>query len=149
MLIDNDLPAYCADFPADGTLCLINTCEVYTVQSGDTCDSVAAAYNLTVVQLQAYNPNIDSGCYNFNRTIGYQICVNEPGQKYTIPTTTVGAATVFSTAAAVPTDIASNTTQNCGEYYVVAAGDDCDVITLAFGISLADFRVLNPGINVK
>ncbi|GKZ33625.1 hypothetical protein AbraIFM66950_003534 [Aspergillus brasiliensis] len=122
----------------------------YTLPPTTTTTSlVAAAYNLTVVQLQAYNPNIDSGCYNFNRTIGYQICVNEPGQKYTIPTTTVGAATVFSTAAAVPTDIASNTTQNCGEYYLAAAGDDCDVITLAFGISLADFRVLNPEINVN
>ncbi|OJZ87904.1 carbohydrate-binding module family 50 protein [Aspergillus luchuensis CBS 106.47] len=149
LLIDNNLPAYCADFPADGTLCLINTCEVYTVRSGDTCDSVAAAHNLTGVQLQAYNPNIDSGCYNFNLTIWYQICVNEPGQKYTIPSTTVGAATVFSTAAAVPTDIAYSTTQNCGKYYLVAAGDDCDVITLTFGIFLADFRVLNPEINVN
>lgn len=148
--MDNDLPAYCASFPTEGTLCLVDTCMVYTVQPGDTCNSVAAANNITVTQLQSYNPNIDSGCYNFNQTIGYQICANEPGQKYIAPNiTAVGAVTSFTTAAAVPTDIATNTTQNCGEYYLVAAGDDCDLITVKFGIALADFLVLNPELNAK
>ncbi|KAJ5936334.1 hypothetical protein N7454_005632 [Penicillium verhagenii] len=149
LLLDNGLPAYCASFPIDGSLCLIDTCTVYTVQTGDTCDSVAAANNITVVQLQSYNPNIDNGCYNFNQTIGYQICVNEPGQKYVPPTTTIGTVTSFSTAAPVPTDIATNTTEVCGQYYLVAAGDDCDLISLAFSISLADFLVLNPEVNAN
>ncbi|KUL81276.1 hypothetical protein ZTR_10505, partial [Talaromyces verruculosus] len=147
LLMDNALPAYCASFPTQGTLCLVNVCTVYTVQSGDTCNSVAAANNITVVQLQSYNPNIDSGCYNFNRTIGYQICVNEPGPKYTAPSTTVGSLTSFSTPAPVPTDVATNTTQNCGEYYSVVAGDDCNHIIVKFGIALADFLVLNPEVN--
>ncbi|KAL4860360.1 hypothetical protein BDV12DRAFT_191745 [Aspergillus spectabilis] len=113
LLTDNNLPAYCADFPTGGTLCLVNTCE-----------------------LQSYNPNIDSGCYSFNRTIGYEICVNKPGRKYAAPTTTVGQATTFSTPAPVPTDVALNTTQHCGKYYLVASGDDCgDGAQLQYNIS--------------
>lgn len=75
--------------------------------------------------------------------------MNEPGLKYVTPSTTVGSATSFSTPAPVPTNAATNTTQNCGQYYSVAAGDNCDHIIVKFGIALADFLVLNPEVNEK
>jgi hypothetical protein len=115
LLIDNNLQAYCANFSQNGTLCINNQCSVYTVVQGDTCDSVAAANNITIVQLQYYNPWIDTGCYNFNSTIGTQICLNEPGQKYQAPNVTIGSPTVASTAVSVPTNIATNTTTICGQ----------------------------------
>lgn len=150
LLMDNNLPAYCAKFPKTGTLCIKNKCKVYTVKEGDTCSSVSAAHEISTVQLRAYNPWIDAGCYNFNRTIGTQICVNEPGQKYVPPTTTSSpAASGAPSAVPVPSNVAANTTTRCGKYYEVTPGDDCSIFTTKFGISRQDLGVLNPGINAK
>uniref|UniRef100_A0A093VPX5 Ectonucleoside triphosphate diphosphohydrolase 2 n=1 Tax=Talaromyces marneffei PM1 TaxID=1077442 RepID=A0A093VPX5_TALMA len=63
---------------------------------------------------------------------------------YTLPPT---AATSTSTPAPVPTDVATNTSQNCGEYYLVVARDDYNHIIMKFGIALTDFLVLNPEVN--
>ena len=59
LISDNSLTAYCVDFPASGNLCLVNTCSVYSVQTNDTCNSIAAASNITVAQLKAWNPVSD------------------------------------------------------------------------------------------
>ncbi|KAF8145192.1 hypothetical protein K438DRAFT_1444824, partial [Mycena galopus ATCC 62051] len=50
------------------------TCtQTYTVQSGDTCSAIAASQGLTVSQLLALNPSINSGCTNLG--IGQVLCV--------------------------------------------------------------------------
>jgi hypothetical protein len=56
LIIDNDLPGFCHDFPTQGGLCLINTCEVYTVAQNDTCTSISRAHNITDAQLRSWNP---------------------------------------------------------------------------------------------
>ncbi|KAF8142403.1 hypothetical protein K438DRAFT_1541694, partial [Mycena galopus ATCC 62051] len=44
-------------------LCLGGTCtQTYTVQTGDTCSTIATHVGLTVSQLFALNPSINSGC---------------------------------------------------------------------------------------
>ena len=89
LLLDNSLPAYCADFPTTGSLCewallkyhvacaladfvqgINHPCKSYTVKNGDTCTSVASSNNVTTTQLLTYNPWIDVGCWNFNNTVG-------------------------------------------------------------------------------
>ncbi|KAL2841765.1 hypothetical protein BJX68DRAFT_270950 [Aspergillus pseudodeflectus] len=150
LLLDNRLQAYCANFPSTGTLCIKNTCTVYTVEPGDTCKSVAKAHGISPVQLRSYNPWIDRGCYNFNRTVGTQICLDEPGDKYHPPLTAIGSSTSPATATAavpVPTNVADNTTRSCGEFYTVVAGDNCTSVAERFGIPRADFLILNPGLN--
>ena len=56
LLSDNQLDSWCNGFPTSGSLCLINTCEVVTVESGDTCRSIARSANITEVQLKTWNP---------------------------------------------------------------------------------------------
>ena len=56
LLSDNQLMAGCVDFPTTGTLCLVNTCEVHTVLETDTCESIAALYEITDTQLRSFNP---------------------------------------------------------------------------------------------
>ncbi|EOD48364.1 hypothetical protein UCRNP2_4885 [Neofusicoccum parvum UCRNP2] len=146
LLTDNNLPAWCGDFPTTGDLCLVNTCSIYTVQQNDTCDSIASANSISTVQLQAWNPSINAGCNNLNSSVGYEICVDEPGQKYITPNETF-TATTATTAAPVPTDVADGTNTDCGQYYQAIPGDYCNLITIKFGISLTDFVFLNPGIN--
>ena len=77
------------------------------------------------------------------------ICVGKPGRQYTTATTSLPVATSFSTAAVVPTDIASNTTHNCGLYYEVQPGDYCNLVCIKFGISLNDFLFLNPDVSAN
>ncbi|KAI9370920.1 hypothetical protein BJX61DRAFT_548661 [Aspergillus egyptiacus] len=150
LLLDNNLQAYCANFPTEGELCIKNTCTVYTVQAGDTCNSVAKAHDISAVQLRSYNPWIDGGCYNFNRTIGTQICLDEPGDKYHPPSTTIGTPSAPATATSavpVPTNVAANTTTNCGKYHLVETGENCTGIAQDSGISRENFLILNPGLN--
>ena len=56
LLSDNNLQAYCSDFPKNGTLCLTNKCRVYTVKAKDTCESIATSFNITEVQFKSWNP---------------------------------------------------------------------------------------------
>ena len=51
LLFDNNLAAYCADFPNKGTLYIHNTCNTYTVRQNDTCKSIARAYNVSEVMI--------------------------------------------------------------------------------------------------
>lgn len=149
LLLDNGLAAFCSDFPTSGILCLVNTCNVYTLQQNDTCDSVASKNHITTTQLLAWNPAINTGCNNLNKTVGYQICVGAPGVQYIPPPITFAAVTNPVTSVPVPTDLANGTNIHCGRYYTAIVGDYCNLICLKYGISLADFVFLNPAINSK
>lgn len=76
LLYNNGLNIYCMDFPAAGTsLCLPPQCIVYAVQPGDTCDSIVnSTAGITVTQLLAWNPNINSLCGNILGLAGNEIC---------------------------------------------------------------------------
>lgn len=121
------------------------------MRSGDTCDSIATTSNITTTQFLTYNPWIDAGCWNFNRTSppGSLVCVGQPGTQYEAPTGTVGSPSVAASAVPVPTNVAANTTTDCGLYYEVQPGDYCELIVLKYSISLVDFLILNPEVNEK
>lgn len=137
LLMDNNLQAHCANFPSNGSLCIDHPCKPYKVKAGDTCASIASANNISPVQLRVFNPWIDGTCYNINSTIDTQICISQPGTAYVAPdfNNTMPPAT----AAPVPDNIAPNTTNNCANYYLVALGDYCSLLSMRFGIALPDF----------
>lgn len=56
LLIDNDLPLYCHEFPSSGELCLINKCSTTTVPGNSTCEMIADSHNITEAQLKSWNP---------------------------------------------------------------------------------------------
>jgi hypothetical protein len=49
----------------------------------------------------------------------------------------------------VPTNVAANTTAECGERCELLPKDYCELIAREFGLTLDDFRMLNPGVNEK
>lgn len=149
LLLDNQLQSHCANFPQNGSVCMEHPCKTQEVKPGDSCRSVAAANNITVTQLQTWNPWINSGCYNFNNTIGTHICVNQPGEKYIAPMDPIGAPSAATSAVPIPSDIAANTTKSCGLYYSIKAGDYCEQVVLKFGITIPDFLILNRNVNAK
>lgn len=48
---DNNLEAFCADFPTSGDLCIVHGCKTYTVQANDSCKSIAKSHRLTQTQV--------------------------------------------------------------------------------------------------
>lgn len=80
---------------------------------------------------------------------GAEVCISAPGKPYVIPSVSVLAPSVATTAVPVPTNIANGTNKDCGQYYQVVPGDYCNMIVIKFGISLSDFVFLNPVINVN
>ncbi|KAI0905819.1 hypothetical protein F4823DRAFT_113363 [Ustulina deusta] len=149
LVIDNGLNAYCAGFNATGSLCIQDTCDTYTVKTNDTCSSIAKSHNVTTSQIISWNPIFDSSCSNIALSLNDSICISKPGRPYASPTVTIPVVTSFTTAAPVPTDIATNTTQNCGKFYEVQLGDYCNLVCLKFNINLNDFLFLNPSVNVN
>jgi hypothetical protein len=54
LLADNDLEAFCTNFPiASTSLCIANRCTTVTVPTNTSCEAVAAAANITETQLKA------------------------------------------------------------------------------------------------
>ncbi|KAI9642412.1 hypothetical protein NHQ30_009217 [Ciborinia camelliae] len=146
LLTDNQLPAWCNEFPTTGALCLVNKCSVITVEANKTCSVIAKAANTTEVLLKAWNPILNAGCYNIDKMIGDQLCVSPPGDIYVDPTEVVLAPTTAITPAPVPTDIAQGTIERCGKFYQVQPDEFCNLLIVKFSISLEDFFFLNPNL---
>ncbi|KAF3483528.1 uncharacterized protein GIQ15_02852 [Arthroderma uncinatum] len=146
LLHNNGLSYIKADFPKSGSLCIENKCKIHILAEDETCSSIAAAANISTVQLRAWNININSFCSNLDRFIGNTFCVSNPlGTNYTLPDSPT--VTPVPTPAPIPDNIAPNVTTHCGRYYKISDGDDCAVVTTKFGISRPDFGFLNPGVD--
>lgn len=90
---------------------------------------------------------LDATCSNLALSVGQNICVGKPGRAVPTITVTGAPASTFTTPAVAPTDIAANTTTDCGLFYEVQLGDYCNLVCLKFSISLDDFLFLNPAVN--
>lgn len=80
--------------------------------------------------------------------VGNQICINQPGPKYTPPSGGASATpSVTITQAPVPSDIANGTNTYCAKFHDAVVGEYCNTLMLRYGISLSDFLFLNPSVN--
>ncbi|KAJ6785997.1 hypothetical protein PWT90_07633 [Aphanocladium album] len=147
MLSDNQLGAYCHDFPTSGSLCITNTCKTATVTVNTTCSAIASAANITETQLLAWNPVINPVCSNLKMMNGTTLCIEPPGPKLPPPASTSLPPLTPTTTAATPSNTADGSNKPCGRWYKVEAGDYCNLLTIKFAISLPDFLFLNTGIN--
>jgi hypothetical protein len=120
------------------------------VNAGDNCAAVAASHGITFAQLVSYNPAINMYCTNL--IADTNICVGPSGTQYT-PTTIAGAtatATSYATATVAPPGaVPYGTTKNCGQYYQVNPGDNCQQISLNNTITVQEFEEINPSINAN
>ncbi|SPJ79174.1 uncharacterized protein FTOL_07565 [Fusarium torulosum] len=149
MLYDNGLQSFCHGFPSAGkTICIKNKCKTYTIQSGDTCQSIAAAAKISLVQLYTWNPVLGQSCSRLSLSVGHTICL-EPhdDNDYKPITRTITSKPPGATAAPVPSNIADRTNKNCALYYSVEVGDYCNQVIMKFSIPLPDFLFLNQGVN--
>lgn len=91
LLLANNLQAYCANFPKNGTICIpkAKKCKPYQLKVAltDTCKTVAKEQGVSWVQIVSWNPEVGEYCENINRLAkGSQvICASTPGGAWINP----------------------------------------------------------------
>ncbi|CAI7594905.1 unnamed protein product [Penicillium glandicola] len=135
--------------------CFPLPCEIETVWDGLSCDDLAtrysnSTYNVTTSQFLSWNSNIQGSCSGI--APGQRVCKGAPGGTFPKPNATItapgatGQATYYTaTTAAYPTQ--TGTIDECGEYYLVVAGDDCSTIDLRFGLNFTQLQEYNTYLN--
>ncbi|KAL0950101.1 hypothetical protein HGRIS_010102 [Hohenbuehelia grisea] len=149
--INSILPG-CREIQVGQVLCLPLSCSTYTVKLGDTCASIVAAQGVevTYARLLQWNPTLDPYCSNL--IAGVNICIRTPGAAFTpISSAAVGipTGTLITTAMPAPTNTAPGAPTDCGRWYVVQPGEDCNTVVLSQGITMDDFKAANPQINAN
>lgn len=130
------------------------TCNFSTAASaGDTCQSFASNWGLTLSGFQDLNPGVP--CPNL--VAGQEYCVIGTVTTVTTTTTTPPATSPPATTSTPPTtsttsSLPNTPTQpglvaNCNKFYRVSSGDTCEVIEAKYGISPAQLLSWNPSIS--
>ncbi|RDW93890.1 LysM peptidoglycan-binding domain-containing protein [Aspergillus mulundensis] len=116
LLIDNKLQSGCANFPTEGSLCVIGSCQTHNVTKDDTCQGLASKYSITITQFRTWNQVLNSRCSNMDLLVGHMACVSYPGNATSTknPYATNGAGGTATTAAPVPTSLAPDVHTECG-----------------------------------
>ncbi|KAL4966909.1 uncharacterized protein BDV14DRAFT_207712 [Aspergillus stella-maris] len=117
-----------------------NCGEYYQVRRGDYCDSIADRFSIGLQLFEDINPSIDDECTNLVPGLWY--CVL-PTRDWDATITT----TITATYTTAPAPTTSGTTDQCYEWYVVRAGDTCDMISAVYGVPVEDIRLWNPSLN--
>jgi LysM repeat protein len=132
----------------------------YIVVSGDSCDAIDSKYSITLSQLKAWNPSINSQCSNLMPNFAYCVRVWIAPPDSTTSTTT-------SATLAPPAPTSSGTSTACHRWHVDkngnkithiilpfwlsadirCVGDTCDSISTLYGIIASRLRQLNRSLN--
>lgn len=70
----NALDAGCQLISEGKDLCLPESCTTFQLEMIDTCDSLVSSLNITLAQLLAWNPIINTGCSNLGSWRGWYLC---------------------------------------------------------------------------
>ncbi|KAL5360967.1 hypothetical protein BJX96DRAFT_175789 [Aspergillus floccosus] len=133
-----------------------------TPGSGDTCESFAGAWGLSVSDFQALNPGVT--CPALDPTQSYCVMgtvIDPPGTTLTTTTTTMTTTTkpptttttmttkktTTTTSATGPTPTMPGIADNCDGFYKISSGDLCDTIAQRHGITVAQLRSWNSEID--
>ncbi|OJJ99002.1 carbohydrate-binding module family 50 protein [Aspergillus aculeatus ATCC 16872] len=107
------------------------------VQSGDSCEAIAAKYDIQLFIFYTWNLAVGWSCADLD--VGYYVCIETLG--YTAPTTTTAAAGNVITT---PTPFEPEMVAGCTTFYFVRPGDTCPAIASNHGITVGDIEQWNP-----
>ncbi|RYP62165.1 hypothetical protein DL771_009838 [Monosporascus sp. 5C6A] len=84
LIYDNGLDYLCNSLTVGTKLCIGDSCNLHTVESGETCQSIVQGRGFNLVQLKSWNPTLENMCESsMNQTlediVGRSICVSPPG----------------------------------------------------------------------
>lgn len=84
LIAANALDAACNSISEGKSLCLPSTCKTYQLGLTDSCDSLTRTLDITMAQLLAWNPMINTGCSNLASWIGWYICARYDNSSQTL-----------------------------------------------------------------
>jgi LysM repeat protein len=113
----------------------------YTVLSGDDCSLITLNNTIAITLFEAINPSINSGCTNLVPGLAY--CVS-PKVNWNA---TSNSTTTTSGYVSAPDPTPTGTTENCYQWHVVVANDDCTFVEDEYGVTFAQLQQGNPNIN--
>lgn len=144
----------CSDIITGTTLCLPLTCtDLYSVESNDTCATVAVTNLITSSDVMNWNSQLNSNCSNLvspDPYWGSVLCVSAPGGNYTGQAlTTTSTGTTDPVDPPVGVKVAVGSTLDCGGWFVNEAslGYNCSDICLDNSIAIHLFVDANPSLN--
>ncbi|KAJ7030545.1 hypothetical protein C8F04DRAFT_961483, partial [Mycena alexandri] len=100
--------------------------EYYIATPGDICATIENTFGISLTQIIALNPEINSQCTNFFAEEAY--CVS---------------------SAAITGPPANLVVEGCVDYYTIESGDTCNLVAGEWGLSFTQYIALNPEINVQ
>ncbi|KAF6828341.1 LysM domain-containing protein-like protein 5 [Colletotrichum musicola] len=111
---------------------MVNNCNrFHLVEAGETCAVIASKTGVTVSQLTTWNKGIGASCTGM--WAGYYLC-----------TGVVGGSTQPPPANPTPQPIQDGMVGNCKRFHFVQPGQNCDIISRQYGITVANFIRWNP-----
>ncbi|KAK4043861.1 hypothetical protein C8A01DRAFT_43236 [Parachaetomium inaequale] len=125
----------------------------YIVQSEDTCDSIAAARNVSTYSV---SKAASTGPDCSKLKVGAKLCLPEPctfppGRTLDQVTTSVitppTATQAPPTAVPRPANAKNESHARCARWYEIQNGDYCEAISIRQGIPARDFYFLNPSVD--
>jgi LysM repeat protein len=156
----------CTNLEIGQVLCIPDrSCmQKYAVVSGDTCDGIGAAFNMTGSAINSANPTI-SGCTNVE--VGQILCIPDRSCifKYTVVSgdscSGIGAEFNITGSDIVSANpkVNSGCTNlqtgqvlcipdgSCTQEYTVVSGDNCNLVGAMFGVTGSAIMSANPIIN--
>ncbi|KAI8944635.1 hypothetical protein F4801DRAFT_571068 [Xylaria longipes] len=141
----NLVVGYLIDPPTTADPATVSDCSNWVVISnGDTCQTIADDYFITVEDFSDYNPSVDSSC---KLVVGNSYCTERNfGIPPPVTTTTTTSTTSAGNGVSTPTPTQTGMTKSCNKFHKVVSGDTCSDLSVANGISLADFYSWNPDV---
>lgn len=122
---------------------MIDGCtEFHLVEDGDQCGTIAGSYGITTSDFYTWNPRVGDTCSSL--WLGYYVCVGRSSSSTT--KTTTKPPTTTTTAVSTPTPTQAGMVSGCKKFHKVSSGDQCATIASGYGITLANFYSLNPGV---
>ncbi|OKL55215.1 hypothetical protein UA08_09512 [Talaromyces atroroseus] len=126
---------------------MANNCDMFhLVVSGDTCDAIATAANVSLATFYAWNPAVGSSCTALD--LGDYVCIGVIGST----TSSASIASVSSSSGdgiSTPMPIQTGMVSTCDAFHLVVSGDTCAAIATAAGISLTNFYAWNPAVGTS
>ncbi|KAM0270891.1 hypothetical protein ACHAQH_009252, partial [Verticillium albo-atrum] len=120
---------------------IVSNCNrFHLVTSGQTCAVIASANGISLAQILSFNTEMN-GATCSNIWLDAYVCVGIVG--FTPPTPT---PTAPSNGIEIPQPTQPGMVSNCNRFHKVASGNTCTVISIRFGITVAQFTSWNTQI---
>lgn len=138
------LPAELPDVRILGSSAVVTGGATYTVKPNDTLSGIATSLGVTLEDLMAANPGVDSS----SLSVGQVLAVPQGGEPQPVPSP---EPTQEPEEAATPTSEPepAATPGSLGQTYTVQSGDIPVTIAERFGITVEELLAANPGIDPR